>query len=187
MASRVRVLLMSQRFAVAVPQSPGVAVAMWISQPASASRISVPAQRISASSGWARNVRTVRCSSRFMSVQAIWLRCFIRLPHGNVEARAWTVEVLIYSRRIAAATVPPVFSRARNRDHAASRPNAHPTEKRPLPASVLSTCAQADIRTARRSETPKHVYCREFHTDRVVVDREGNELTIVVTGSHYPG
>jgi len=36
-----------------VPQSPRVAVAMWISQPRSRRRIMVPAQRISASSGWA--------------------------------------------------------------------------------------------------------------------------------------
>src|SRR2546430_2558778 len=59
LASLVRVALMSQRDSVIVPQSPGVAVAMWICQPASARRTSVPAQRISASSGWARKARAV--------------------------------------------------------------------------------------------------------------------------------
>src|SRR3954454_11274777 len=53
-ASRVRMELMAQREEVMVPQSPGVRLAMWISQPASFRRKSVPAQRNSASSGWAR-------------------------------------------------------------------------------------------------------------------------------------
>src|SRR5215469_3491330 len=43
----------AQREEVIVPQSPGVRLAMWISQPMSFSRISVPAHRNSASSGWA--------------------------------------------------------------------------------------------------------------------------------------
>src|SRR5881396_2657339 len=43
----------------AEPQSPGVMVARWACQPCSrTSRISVPAQRNSASSGWARTLRT---------------------------------------------------------------------------------------------------------------------------------
>src|SRR5687768_1792355 len=45
---------MSQRVWVIVPQSPGVAVAMWISHPRAARRARVPAHRISASSGCAR-------------------------------------------------------------------------------------------------------------------------------------
>src|SRR5690348_12844452 len=48
---------MSQRLWSIVPQSPAVAVAMWISQPASPRRFIVPAQRISASSGWARKLK----------------------------------------------------------------------------------------------------------------------------------
>src|SRR5688572_10244303 len=42
-----------------VPASPAVAVAMCTSHPASRRRISVPAQRNSASSGWARNERAI--------------------------------------------------------------------------------------------------------------------------------
>src|SRR5947209_2013265 len=43
----------------AAPQSPGVMLARWACQPCSrTSRISVPAQRNSASSGWARTLRT---------------------------------------------------------------------------------------------------------------------------------
>ena len=50
-ASCVRTEAMSHRLRSIVPQSPGVAVAMWTSHPASLRRMSVPAQRISASSG----------------------------------------------------------------------------------------------------------------------------------------
>ena len=47
-------------------QPPGVAVAMCTSQPASRRRMSVPAQRISASSGWARKLRaTLRKAAAF--------------------------------------------------------------------------------------------------------------------------
>src|SRR5687768_13173925 len=60
MFSRVRIELISQRSCVIVPQSPGVAVAMWTVHPASARRIIVPAQRNSASSGWARKLRATR-------------------------------------------------------------------------------------------------------------------------------
>ena len=58
-ASPVRMELMSHRFSIIVPQSPGATVAMWISQPNSARRISVPAHWNSASSGWAINVNAV--------------------------------------------------------------------------------------------------------------------------------
>src|SRR5438045_3804646 len=58
-ASVVLIELMSKRLWVMVPQSPGVAVAMWIFQPDSARRMRVPPQRISASSGWARKARAV--------------------------------------------------------------------------------------------------------------------------------
>src|SRR5256885_13431234 len=58
-ASVVRIEEMSKRLWVMVPQSPGVAVAMWIFQPDSARRMRVPPQRISASSGWARKERAV--------------------------------------------------------------------------------------------------------------------------------
>ena len=59
-ASAVRTALMSHRERSTVPQSPGVAVAMWICQPSWESRASVPPQRISASSGWARRDRAMR-------------------------------------------------------------------------------------------------------------------------------
>ena len=70
---RVRRALIAQRVSVMVPQSPGVAVAMCTSQPASARRIRVPAQRNSASSGWAMKARATLRSEVDM-VGLLWGR-----------------------------------------------------------------------------------------------------------------
>src|SRR5262249_55986519 len=59
--------LISSAECSAEPQSPGVMVAMWTCQPCSrARRISTPAQRNSASSGWARTLRMVLSAMKLL-------------------------------------------------------------------------------------------------------------------------
>src|SRR5688572_24007403 len=75
---------MSQRLRSIVPQSPGVAVAMCTSQPAPRRRINVPAQSISASSGWARKLRAT-----FRKAAAFYRQADGRAQGGSAPSRAY--------------------------------------------------------------------------------------------------
>src|SRR5712691_6471793 len=77
--------LISERERVIVPQSPEVAVAIWIVQPSCERRINVPPQRISASSGWARRLRaTCRDAGGLMRPLEYALRAVVQS-----NARLW--------------------------------------------------------------------------------------------------
>src|SRR5262245_43722643 len=136
--SLVRIELMSQRFSVIEPASPGVAVAMWTSQPASRSRISVPPQSNSASSGWARKERAI-----FFPVGCI--RRIIGGKQGNGRSDG-------ARRGVSPATFP--LTSARESGHYFAAPLLNLSRRSP-PAARCAETDMVEIRAVFRNRLRK--------------------------------